>query len=149
VGIFFGHKATLDAGSPFFFSQLSNESTLPGAFRTDIRISCNCLLTRQLRDLTWVWASGSPSGTGLMIATITAYDASGDVSHSDTRNYPDISFVWEHVGCQQNNRRTIEVHVATDLGIEYEVRFSPWTPTRRFSPSRRFRALLERWSARP
>ena len=82
-----------------------------------------------------------------MIATITAFDTLGEVCHKDTREYPDLSLLWEHVGCQQNNRRTVEVHVATDLGLEYMVRFSPWIPRRRFSPSRRFRALLHEWGA--
>ena len=41
-----------------------------------------------------------------MIATITAYDQHGVVSHSDTRYYADSSLLWQHVGCQQNNRRT-------------------------------------------
>ena len=83
-----------------------------------------------------------------MIATITAYDQNGAVSHSDTQYYPDLSLLWEHIGCQQNNRKTIRVHVQTDLGLEYDVEFSPWTPFRRYSPSRRFRALLNSWANR-
>lgn len=80
-----------------------------------------------------------------MIATITAYDQDGALSHSDTRYYPDLSLLWEHIGCQQNNHRTMHVHVQTDEGLEYEVSFSSWTPSRRYSPSRRFHALLKTW----
>ena len=81
-----------------------------------------------------------------MIATIAAYDRTGNVSHQDTRNYPDVSFLWEHVGCQQNNRRTTQVHVVTETGLEYRVTFSPWAPARRYRPSRRFQHLLARWA---
>jgi len=81
-----------------------------------------------------------------MIATVTAYDEDGGVTHSDTRNYPDLSLLWEHIGCQQNNRTTIRVHVETQDGVEYEVQFSPWSPCRRYSPSKRFHALLKIWS---
>ena len=80
-----------------------------------------------------------------MIATITAYDKYGVVSHRDTRDYPDPPLLWEHIGCQQNNRRTMRVHVETEAGLEYEVLFSPWTPSRRYFPSRRFHALLKTW----
>ena len=81
-----------------------------------------------------------------MIATMTGYDKDGTVSHSDTRYYPNLSLLWEHIGCQQNNRRTMHVHVQTDAGLEYEVSFSPWTPFRRYAPSRRFHALLNSWA---
>ena len=80
-----------------------------------------------------------------LLATITSYDQKGEVSHSDTRYYADLSLLWEHIGCQQNNRRTRRVHVQTDSGLEYEVILSPWTPSRRYSPSRRFQALLMSW----
>jgi hypothetical protein len=81
-----------------------------------------------------------------IIATVTAFDQDGFVSHSDTRSYPDTSFLWEHIGCQQNNRRTVRVHVETEEGLEYEVQFSHWTRSRRYAPSKRFRALLKLWS---
>jgi hypothetical protein len=81
----------------------------------------------------------------LMIATIIAYDVNGSVSHRDTHEYPDTSLLWEHIGCQQNNRKTVRVVVETDTGLEYEVEFSPWTAARRFSPSRRFHELLSTW----
>ena len=82
-----------------------------------------------------------------MIATVTSYDAEGEVSHVDTRYYPDSSLLWEHIGCQQNNRRTVRVVAKSDTGLQCDVRFGPWTEQRRFSPSRRFRALLQRWAA--
>jgi len=81
-----------------------------------------------------------------MIATITAYDKDGAVSHHDTWDYSDLSLLWEHIGCQQNNRRTIRVHVETETGLEYEVLLSPWTPSRRYLPSPRFHALLRTWA---
>lgn len=81
-----------------------------------------------------------------MIATLTAYDANGEVSHAVTQEYPDASLLWEHIGCQQNNRRTQRVEVQTDTGLQYEVHFGPWTPQRQFSPSRRFQALLQSWA---
>jgi len=81
-----------------------------------------------------------------MIATMTGFDKDGAVSHMDTRYYPDLSLLWEHIGCQQNNHRTMHVHVQTDSGIEYEVSFSPWTASRQYLPSRRFHALLESWT---
>lgn len=80
-------------------------------------------------------------------AKLTAYDAHGDVSHQDTHEYPDISLLWEHIGTQQHNRKTVRVHVETENGLGYTVEFSPWTPQRRYSPSRRFQALLDKWSA--
>ena len=82
-----------------------------------------------------------------MIATLIAYDEEGNVSHEDTRRYPDVALLWEHIGCQQNNRKTVRVKVETDRSLEYEVRFSTWTPSRRFLPSRRFRELLGSWGA--
>ena len=81
-----------------------------------------------------------------MIATITAFDELGAVSHRDTRHYSDLSLLWEHVGCQQNNHKTVRVRVDTDSGVEYEVLFSAWTPARHYRPSFRFRALLEVWA---
>ncbi len=81
-----------------------------------------------------------------MIATITAYDKQDGVSHRDTRYYSDFSLLWEHIGCQQNNRSTVRVRVDTDLGLEYEVHFPEWTPLRRYHPSLRFRAVLELWA---
>ena len=80
-----------------------------------------------------------------MIATLIAYDEQGSISHDDTRRYPDVALLWEHIGCQQNNRQTVRVKVETDTGLEYDLRFSPWTPTRRFIPSRRFQELLGSW----
>ena len=82
-----------------------------------------------------------------MMATLTAYDAYGRITHQDTREYPNISLVWEHIGCQQHNRTTMRVHVQTDSELEYDVTFSPWTPQRGYVPSRRFHLLLERWAA--
>ncbi|HWX21543.1 MAG TPA: hypothetical protein VN578_16700 [Candidatus Binatia bacterium] len=82
-----------------------------------------------------------------MIATITAYDASGNVSHRDTREYPDNSLLWEHIGCQQNNQKTARVLAETEVGLAYEVEFSSWTPRRCFAPSRRFHELLRTWGA--
>lgn len=82
-----------------------------------------------------------------MIATLTAYDENHAVVYQGTRDYPDSSLLWEHIGCQQNNQRTVRVRVETDQGIEYEVTFSAWTPARTFSPSRRFHELLRTWGA--
>ena len=81
-----------------------------------------------------------------MIATIIAYDKDGAVSHRDTRHYTDLSLLWEHIGCQQNNHKTVRVRVETTIGLAYEVSFSHWTPSRRYSPSFRFRALLALWA---
>jgi hypothetical protein len=81
-----------------------------------------------------------------MIATLTAFDEDDVITHSDTRGYPGLSLIWEHIGCQQNNRRTVRVYVVTDAGFEYQVRFPAWTPLRRYSPSARFHALLSAWS---
>ena len=83
-----------------------------------------------------------------MIATLIAYDEEENICHEDTRQYPDVALLWEHIGCQQNNRKTVLVKVQTDNGLEYDVHFSPWTPSRRFLPSRRFRELLVSWGAR-
>jgi hypothetical protein len=83
-----------------------------------------------------------------VLATLTAYDSRGRVVHKDTRDYPRLSLLWEHVGCQQNNRKTVRVKVLAETGIEYSVRFSPWTPARKFSPSSRFHQLLRSWGAR-
>jgi hypothetical protein len=83
-----------------------------------------------------------------MIATLTAYDIGEMMTHSDTRVYPNLSLLWEHIGCQQNNRRSARVRVQTDTGVTYEVQFSPWTPNRRFVPSNRFRQLLNEWCAK-
>ena len=82
-----------------------------------------------------------------MIATLTTYDQENSVVFRCTREYPDGVLLWEHIGCQQNNQRTVRVNVVTDLGIEYEVRFSLWTPSRQFAPSRRFHELLRTWGA--
>ena len=82
-----------------------------------------------------------------MIATLTAYDDSDNVMYQGTREYPDSYLLWEHIGCQQNNQRTVRVKVETDEGLEYEVRFSGWTPARNFAPSRRFHELLRTWGA--
>ena len=78
-----------------------------------------------------------------MVATITAFDKNGAVLHRDTCEYEDLSLLWEHIGCQQNNRRTVRVRVETKAGVQYEVVFSPWRPSRRYLPSRRFHALLK------
>jgi hypothetical protein len=78
-----------------------------------------------------------------MIATIKAFDASGKLCHEDTRDYPDISLLWEHIGAQQNNRRTMRVKAVTDTGVEYDVEFSVWTPARIFPTTRRFQAFLK------
>jgi hypothetical protein len=80
-----------------------------------------------------------------MIATLTAYDNDHSVVYQGTRQYPDPFLLWEHIGCQQNNQRTVRVVVETDQGVEYEVRFSTWTPERHFAPSRRFHDLLRSW----
>jgi len=85
------------------------------------------------------------TATGLMIATLTAYDSANSIVYQGTRRYPDPFLLWEHIGCQQNNQRTVRVFVETDQGIEYEVRFSTWTPARHFAPSRRFHDLLRTW----
>ena len=81
-----------------------------------------------------------------MIATLTAFDKNGTRSHHDTRYYPDLSLLWEHIGCQQNNRRTVRVQVETDSGLNYRVRFPRWNNSRRYVPSYRFQALLRLWS---
>ena len=70
--------------------------------------------------------------SAFMIATLTAYNGEGNISHQDTKRYPDVPLFWEHIGCQQNNRQTVRVRVETDTGLVYEVSFSSWTPTRRF-----------------
>jgi hypothetical protein len=80
-----------------------------------------------------------------MLATLIAYDSRGRVLHSDTRKYPDVGLLWEHIGCQQNNRKTVRVVVQREDGIEYRVRFSAWTAARKFSPTARFHRLLESW----
>ena len=85
--------------------------------------------------------------TGLMIATLTAFDQANTLVYQSTREYPDPALLWEHIGCQQNNHRTIRVNAETETGIRYEVRFSPWTPERLFTPSRRFHDLLRVWGA--
>jgi hypothetical protein len=82
-----------------------------------------------------------------MIATLTAYDQANSIMFQGTREYPDSYLLWEHIGCQQNNHRTVRVKVETDAGIEYDVRFSAWTPARLFAPSRRFHELLRTWGA--
>lgn len=82
-----------------------------------------------------------------MIATLTAYDEEDSVVYRGTREYPDMVLLWEHIGCQQNNQRTVRVKVETEEGIEYEVRFSAWAPPRQFAPSRRFHDLLRTWGA--
>jgi hypothetical protein len=83
----------------------------------------------------------------MITAKLTAYAADGSVSHQDTREYPHTSLLWEHIGTQQHNRKTVRVHVETETGLRYKVEFSPWTRQRRYSPSRRFQALLQKWSA--
>ena len=80
-----------------------------------------------------------------MIATLTSYDEADRIMYRGTKEYPDSVLLWEHIGCQQNNQRTVRVMVETDQGIEYEVRFSDWTPARQFAPSRRFHNLLRTW----
>jgi hypothetical protein len=80
-----------------------------------------------------------------MLATLNAFDEKGRISHEDTRFYPDLSLLWEHIGCQQNNRSTVRVQVVTEYGCEYHVNFSPWTSNRRYTPSPRFQKLLRRW----
>ena len=82
-----------------------------------------------------------------MIATLTAYDQANCIVYQGTKEYPDAFLLWEHIGCQQNNQRTVRVKVKTGTGIEYDVRFSAWTPDRLFSPSRRFHELLRTWGA--
>jgi hypothetical protein len=81
-----------------------------------------------------------------MRATLIAYSADGQITHHDARDYPELGLLWEHICCQQNNRRTIKVCVRTDPGLYYEIDFLPWTPGRRFRPSRQFVALLESWA---
>lgn len=82
-----------------------------------------------------------------MIATLTSYDANNSIVYRSTREYPDAFLLWEHIGCQQNNQKTVRVRVETDQGVEYEVTFSVWTPSRLFAPSRRFHELLRSWGA--
>ena len=81
-----------------------------------------------------------------MFATVTAFDGEGAVTHSSGRDYPDLSLLWEHIGCQQNNRRTVRVQAETETGLTYEVSFSPWSLSRRYFPSPRFQALLDSWA---
>jgi hypothetical protein len=82
-----------------------------------------------------------------MIALLKAFDSAGGVCHSDVRDYPAMSLIWEHVGCQQNNPKTVRVRVQTaGPEVEYRVEFSRWTPARRYVPSRRFRALVRAWA---
>jgi hypothetical protein len=83
----------------------------------------------------------------MITAKLTAYDADGAVSHQDTRDYPDTSLLWEHIGAQQHNHSTVRVQVETGNGLSYKVEFSPWNPHRCYSPSARFQALLNKWSA--
>ena len=80
-----------------------------------------------------------------MIATLIAYDDTDSVVYQGTREYPDSFLLWEHIGCQQNNQKTVKVKVETEHGIEYDVRFSPWSQARNFAPSRRFHELLRTW----
>lgn len=82
----------------------------------------------------------------MIIAKLTAYDADGGVSHHDTREYPDPSMLWEHIGSQQNNRRTVRVKAESTTGLTYKAEFTSWTPQRRYSPSPTFQALLTKWS---
>jgi len=82
-----------------------------------------------------------------MIATLKAYDKADVIVYQGTREYPDTFLLWEHIGCQQNNQRTVRVKVETEDGVEYEVRFSTWTHARNFAPSRRFHELLRTWGA--
>jgi hypothetical protein len=82
-----------------------------------------------------------------MIATMTAYDQANKVVYQGTREYPDSVMLWEHIGCQQNNQRTVRVQVETEDGLEYHVSFSSWRPARQFAPSRRFHDLLRTWGA--
>ena len=58
-----------------------------------------------------------------MIATLTSYDENQAVVYQGTREYPDSSLLWEHIGCQQNNQRTVRVRVETDQGVEYRSGF--------------------------
>ena len=80
-----------------------------------------------------------------MTATLTAFRKDGSVSHRDTREYGDLSLLWEHIGCQQNNRGTVRVRVDTETRVCYEVVFPPWTPGRRYFPSHRFHRLVKAW----
>ncbi len=82
-----------------------------------------------------------------MIATLTAYDQANCIVFQATREYPDLGLLWEHIGCQQNNQRTVRVVAESDTGLEYEVKFSEWAPARLFVPSRRFHDLLRAWGA--
>lgn len=82
-----------------------------------------------------------------MIATLKAYDDANFIVYEGTREYPDSFLLWEHIGCQQNNQRTVRVRVETEEGLEYDIRFSSWTPARQFAPSRRFHDLLRVWGA--
>jgi len=83
----------------------------------------------------------------MILATLTAYDSRGRVVHRDTRHYPTQVLLWEHIACQQNNRKTVRVEVLTETGMEYRVRFPKWTPARQFSPSSQFHQLLRHWGA--
>ena len=80
-----------------------------------------------------------------MLATLTAYDVDNCVVYRGTKEYPDTYLLWEHIGCQQNNQKTVRVKVETEHGLEYDVSFSAWTPARNFAPSRRFHELLRSW----
>ncbi|HLH53897.1 MAG TPA: hypothetical protein VKY92_09810 [Verrucomicrobiae bacterium] len=82
-----------------------------------------------------------------MIATLVSYDEMNNIVYEGTREYPDNGLLWEHIGCQQNNQKTVRVRVEADNGLEYEVRFSAWSPHRQFAPSRRFHDLLRVWGA--
>jgi hypothetical protein len=84
-----------------------------------------------------------------MLATLNAFDDKGRISHEDTRFYPDLSLLWEHVGCQQNNQNTVRVEVVAEDGAKFNVEFSPWTSNRRYTPSARFHKLLRRWAEHP
>ena len=91
-------------------------------------------------------SGAGPVGQENMItATLIGYDAKGNITHQDTRSYPDLTLVWEHVGAQQNNRKTVRVNIQTDCDIAYDVKFSSWTPQRQYKPTRRFVSLLGQW----
>ena len=82
-----------------------------------------------------------------MIATLTSYDEDNCAVYHATREYPDAYLLWEHIGCQQNNQRTVRVKVEAENGVEYEVLFSAWSPARNFAPSRLFHDLLRNLGA--